>query len=207
MRNAKGPVLIAAVVALSLGVLAAVVSADPSSPWRTAGAAVRGIQGGGDDVVARVGNASVLRRDVLTQQAMNAMNNQLSPVKIGTDQGTALQRLLGFYAISEEAYGRGLRPSNADVAAYVASMRAQSRRFPAAEAELNDFLAGLGMSADEYFTRPETVELTARGLAIQRLRDQVLRGVDPTKTTDVWNAFESDVMSKARITVIDPAMR
>lgn len=191
---------------LVLALSSLVVEADTGGPWRAAGQAIRGHLDK-SDVVARVDSASVTRRDVLSVQADLTLNNALSPSKVSTTAREALQRIVRFVALSEEAYRRGFKPSAAEVNDYIASMRAASKRSAQGEAELGQFLTGLGMTADQYFARAEVWESESRAMAVARLREEVLRNVNYENQNAVWDAFEKSVLGRASITITDPALR
>jgi hypothetical protein len=204
-RDHRVAIGVAVVICGSLLLGAGWVSAQPT-PHAALGAVVRASVGH-DKAVAVIDNADITDDHIAMAVAMAQLNNALGAPVVDDSRRAALARVLESKALGFEAARRGLLPSAADVQQYVADMRSAFAHNPAAAAGLSQFLAGMGLNANQYFSDPRTIAGYADALAIARLRLQVSATVPLGQADAAWDQYRKDVTAKASIQILDSALR
>lgn len=191
---------------ISGAALLGLVAVAAPAPWAQFGTAYRPLAGDAG-IVARVNGIPITEGDLRIGVATAALNNSLSPIEIGTSRRSALDRLIQDRALAAEAAKRGMRPSDAEVTAYVSQVRHGFDTGPTARAHLDEFLAGMGQTADEFFSNPIVRSRYADNAMAARLRTSVVVGLPADSANGAWEAFVSTTRQAARIEVLDPTLR
>lgn len=197
--------VLAVVMIGSILVLSA--NAQPGGFYAGAGLAFRSSQAVSTAPVATVDGIIITQRDMAFARSLAGLNNVGSPIQVATDGKSVLEGLIGRAALDAEAARRGLRPSDSSVDAYMRDMRGRSTQFSTANSEIAAFANSAGLSVDQYFATGEARVGARTALAIQNLRKEVLRGVDPAGQAAAWDMFAAKVRASAQVVVSDPAFR
>lgn len=191
---------------ISGAALLGLVAAAAPAPWAQLGTAYRPLAGDAA-IVARVNGIPITEGDLRVGVATANLNNSLSPMKIGTDRRSALDRLIQDRALAAEAAKRGMRPSDAEVTAYVNQVRHGFDTGPTARAHLDEFLAGIGQTADQFFSDPIVRSRYADNAMAARLRASVVAGLPADSANGAWDAFVVSNRQAANVEILDPTLR
>jgi len=200
LKSTRARVFGLALVA-AMGLATSVGVAQPD-PYFIAGAAHRGALVDSARVVARVNARALSLEDVELRQALVALNNSVSKVKV-TDQRAAFKAAVRDLALYDAAVARGLQPSSVDIDQYIQSIRSDFAAHPTSNAQLQSYLNGLGMTEDAFFTSAAARQRYGQALAITKLRQVISAANDPS----AWISFAEQAAALARVEILDPAFK
>jgi hypothetical protein len=198
-------------VGIALGGAVLVASAAASialaqpGPYFALGQILRGAQHPNEAAVATVDGVSITSGDIQFYQGLAQLNNSVTSQPIAATPKAALDAAVRVVAVSNKAIAQGIRPSDSEINAYIASNREAFTGH--AGAQLDDFLAGLQQTRDQFFSSAYTRAGYARALAITKLRAKVTSGMTAQQALAQWQQFESDAVASARVVILDPAFR
>jgi len=210
VNNANRLPKLAAIAVLAVAIIGSAfvlsANAQPSGFHAAAGVAFRDAQAVSLATAVTVDGLIITQRDLAFATSLARLNNAGSPIQVAADAKSVLERLISRAALEAEAARRGLRPSDSAVDAYVLDMRGRSAQFNTANSEITAFADSAGLSVDQYFATGGARAGARGALAIQNLRNEVLRGVDTAGHAAAWDVFATRVRASAHV-VIDPAFR
>lgn len=206
MTGSKRLILAAAGLAAILVFVFVSTALGQPSPYAIVGDAFRRATGHEAEVVARAGGVPITRTEYLRALALRDLNNTLSADKRPTDPASVLRDALRLKLVAREAERRGLSPTPAEVDVYIAQVRSS---VPSNEArtQLDAYLAGLGLTEDQFFSSDATRQDYARQLAVSRLAQQIVGTATGLNAVRQWDAFQDALVRSVTVEVLDPGLR
>ncbi|MBE0447030.1 MAG: hypothetical protein IBX64_02825 [Actinobacteria bacterium] len=109
----------------------------------------------------------------------------------------------------KEAKNRGIKVTDSEVKDFIKKMRASMAQMPDEEKQFfNDYLQGLGMSEDEFWSSKEVFNGYKKGLYIGRLREQFMKDANTSeeirKANSEFEKFENNLVEGTKIEIVDP---
>lgn len=164
---------------------------------------------GADAVVALVEGEEVTRGDLIYWQRAVELGNRVSGMEEPTDAKTVFyEHIVPMKAAAALAKKEGLWPSDRETREYIAVIRSQFEMSGDAQAELEDYLTGLGMTEDEFFGEYAFEgyrQSMAMGYYSQKISAQ-FTGKSPDEVMALTQSHMADLGAKAQVRIVDPSL-
>lgn len=210
MQNKTLIIALSVLVVLICGIGFATAYSD--NPWEWLGREQTRIDATkeADETVARINGEVVTKGELMFWQRMVEFGNRVSGADEPTDAKTVFYKhLLPSKVVASAAKSQNLWPTERETKDYITEVRQAFESLDEAREELKNYLAGLGLSEDEYFEE-YAFENYRQGLAYGNYRQKIaqqFKGKEPQEITTQVEAHIAELIEQAQVKTVDPLLQ